>query len=323
MNSYPKESAGKKATTNVPICHTKDSIKDVRARIVKNADDIETFNYIYVLDDEKKLKGVFSIKKIFSKQDNLFAEEVMDKNIVFAHPYTDQERVAVLAIKNNIKAVPIIKKDGTFLGVVPSDIILDILHQEHTEDMLLSAGIYKKDNLLDASAKTLAKIRLPWLIVGLFGGILAAQIITYFEATISERIILASFIPLILYVSNAVAIQTQTLYIRNLAISTFSQKNYFLKELKISLVIGSVLALIVFLISTIMFKDLIIAGILGASILLTIITAIFMATAITWILFRIKLDPALGSGPFGTIIADITSLLIYFLVASAFFSYYV
>lgn len=323
MNNYPKESAGKKATLNVPTCHSKDSIKEVRAKIIENSNNIETFNYVYVLNDEKKLKGIFSIKRLFSGKDNLLAEEIMDKNIVFAHPYTDQERVAVLAIKNNIKAVPVIKKDGIFLGVVPSDTILDILHQEHTEDMLLSAGIYKKDNFSDASAGALAKIRLPWLIVGLFGGIIAAQIITYFESTLSEKIILASFIPLILYISNSVAIQTQTLYIRNLAMSTFSQKNYFLKELKVSLIIGLVLSSIIFLAFIATSQGVLIATILSTSILITITIAIFMATTITWTLFKIKMDPALGSGPFGTIITDITSLLIYFFVASVFLSYYI
>jgi len=327
MNNYPKESAGKKATLNVPTCHSKDSIKEVRTKIIENSNNIETFNYVYVLNDEKKLKGVFSIKKLFSKKDNLFAEEIMDKNIVFVHPYTDQEKVAVLAIKNNIKAVPVVKKDGTFLGVVSSDKILDILHQEHTEDILLSAGIYKKDHfsekMIDTPAKTLAKIRLPWLIIGLFGGIVAAQIITYFESTLSEKIILASFIPLILYISNAVAIQTQTLYIRNLAINSFAQKDYLLKELKISMIIGAILSLILFLISIIAYKDFITATIISVSILLTIATAILMAMAITWGLFKMKLDPALGSGPFGTIIADIASLLIYFFVASTFLSYYI
>lgn len=323
MSNYPKESAGEKVTPRVPVCHAKERIKDVRKKIIKNANDIETFNYVYVLDDDKKLKGIFSIKQLFSGKDDLLAEEAMDENFVFAHPYTDQEQVAILAVKNGIKAIPVIKKDGTFLGVVPSDAILNILHQEHTEDILLSAGIHKKDGLSTASASSLAKIRLPWLIVGLFGGMIAAQIIAYFESTLSEKIILASFIPLILYISNAVAIQTQTLYIRNLATNTFSQRVYFLKELRVSLIIGLTLSLIVFLIFLTTSQGILIATILSTSILIAITTSIFMAMTITWILSKIKMDPALGSGPFGTIISDITSLLIYFFVASVFLSYHI
>lgn len=323
MSNYPKESAGEKVTPRVPVCHAKERIKDVRKKIIKNANDIETFNYVYVLDDDKKLKGIFSIKQLFSGKDDLLAEEAMDENFVFAHPYTDQEQVAILAVKNGIKAIPVIKKDGTFLGVVPSDAILNILHQEHTEDILLSAGIHKKDGLSTASASSLAKIRLPWLIVGLFGGMIAAQIIAYFESTLSEKIILASFIPLILYISNAVAIQTQTLYIRNLATNTFSQRVYFLKELRVSLIIGLTLSLIVFLIFLATSQGILIATILSTSILIAITTSIFMAMTITWILSKIKMDPALGSGPFGTIISDITSLLIYFFVASVFLSYHI
>ena len=136
---------------------------------------------------------------------------------------TDQERVAHLALKYNIKAVPVVSKDHTFLGVVPSDKILEILNREHTEDVLRFAGVRHKhspvqDVLLDQSPLTHVKSRLPWLVIGLLGGVLAAFVIGIFEETLAHELLLAAFIPAIVYMADAVGSQTQMLFVRALAV---------------------------------------------------------------------------------------------------------
>ncbi len=322
--NYSKESAGSRMINKVPLCSINDKIVDVRDRMFKEASSLETINYVYVVQ-QNKLVGVFSLKEIFQRKDNESVINFMIKDIVKIKPEQDQERAAYLAIKHNLKAIPVVDKNNMFLGVIPSDIILSILHEENIEDLFLSVGLNKKDGfsnrIIDAPVKLLAKIKLPWLIVGLFGGILAAQVTTLFEEPLKSHFILAAFIPLIVYMADAVGSQTQTLFIRNLTINNFSHKKYFIKEIKVGLLISIVLSLIIFVIASLLAKQILIGFILAVSLFLTILTAIIISMFIPNLLFKLGKDPALGSGPFGTIIADISSLLIYFIVASALLQY--
>ncbi len=317
---YPPESAGKKMVSNVPTCNSKNTVSEVKNMIFKKASDLETFNYVYVID-KGKLVGVFSIQEVFRRTDKTIVETFMKINVISVKPYSDQEKVAILAIKHNLKAIPVADKSRDFLGVVPSDTILDILHNEHVEDMLLSVGVHEPDGfsakIEKASPKELVKMRLPWLIIGLFGGMLAAIITALFEEPLSEHFILATFIPLILYMAGAVSAQTQTLYVRSLAMNHISQKDYFIKEIKVGLLMGTILSLLMLFASFLMFDTFITGLILAVSLFITIGFTIFITIVIVWGLFTKGKDPALGSGPFGTIVSDISALIIYFFVATA------
>ncbi len=319
LKNYPKESAGKEMTASVPLCSSSDTVSKIKKEILAKSSNLETINYIYVLD-EKQLVGVFSLKEIFKRKENEKVESFMDRETVKINPYTDREKAVFLAIKHNLKAIPVTDKNNYFLGVIPSDVILEILHKEHIEDLFLSAGIQKKDDfslkIIKSPVKVLAKIRMPWLIVGLLGGVLAAQIAGFFEEPLKNHFILAAFIPLIVYMADAVGAQTQTLYIRSLAIDSFSQKKYFLKEIKVGIIVASVLSFLIFFISLAISGSTLIGFILATSLFLTILAAIIISLIIVWTLSRKNKDPALGSGPFGTIIADIASLTIYFTVAT-------
>jgi len=314
---YPRESAGREMISNVPLCGPSDTVSEIREKIFSRASELETINYVYVLDRER-LVGIFSLKEIFKREGGKVVESFMDKNIIKIRPYADREKAAILAVRHNLKAIPVTGEEDRFLGVIPSDVILKILHKEHVEDLFLSAGIQEgfSAKIIDAPIRILAKIRMPWLIVGLLGGVLAAQIARFFEEPLKTHFILAAFIPLIVYMADAVGAQTQTIYIRSLAINRFSQKEYFLKEIKVGILMGLVLSLLIFLISLIISGDALISTILSLSLFLTVLMAIVISMAIVQILSKMGKDPALGSGPFGTIIADISSLLIYFAIAS-------
>jgi magnesium transporter len=322
-SKYPPESAGRRMIENVPIVQPEETILNIKKRLFKEIGNLETINYVYVVEKSGKLVGVFSIKEIFRRPENTKIKEIMKTKLITARPYTDQERVAIFALKNNLKSIPVVDKDEKFLGVVPSDIILDILHFEHVEDILKLGGISKivdtlPDSLIKTPIRTLTEARLPWLILGLFGGILAAQIISFFESSLKTHFILAAFIPLIVYMADAVGTQTQTLTVRNLAFeSQISFKKYLLKEIKISLLIGLVLGVLLSLISIFWHNQPPYIGlILGISLFLTVVSAIFIGFLIPYALQKFKKDPAIGSGPFATIITDVASLAIYFSVGS-------
>lgn len=316
--SYPSESAGRRMVDNVPMALSGERISHIRKRLFEKGEDFETLNYIYILDKDNKLIGVLSLKAVFQKSEEAKIEDLMVKGPVTVRPSTDQERVAILALKHNLKAIPVVNKENIFLGVVPSDVILEILHAENVEDMLRFAGISKRNTVLTkVPVSIMAKLRLPWLIFGLLGGLLAAQIVSFFEDALTVHFVLAAFIPLIVYMADAVGVQAQTLFIRNLALdSRLDIRNYFFKEIKISLIIALILGGLLAVISFLWFDLLAIGIILGLSLFLTVVCACLIAILIPWLLQNLKKDPAIGSGPFATILRDVLSLLVYFSIAS-------
>jgi len=320
---FPIESAGRKMIEQVPLCYLNNTILDVRKIIFQEIKELETINYIYVVDKNKKLIGVFSIKELFRQEERTLVKEIVEKELIKIRPYTDQEKVVILALKNNLKSIPVVDKNDKFLGVVPSDIILDILYSENIEDFLNMAGIKSPlQKILKGSALYLFKIRIPWLVLGLLGGIMGATIITFFEGSLKENFILASFIPLILYMSGAVGNQTEILLIRNMIIDRkINIWKYLFRELKTSLFIALILISLLFLISLIFFNaPYHISIILSSSLFIGIFVSVLVGVLIPYILKGIGKDPAIGSGPFSTIIRDVLSLIIYFTIATSLLS---
>ena len=316
---FPNESAGRKMIEQVPLCYLDNTILDVRKMLLKEMKNLETINYIYVVNKNRKLVGVFSIKEIFRSPEKTLIKEITEKEVVKVRPYADQEKVAILALENNLKSIPVVDKNSKLLGVVPSDIILDILHSENVEDFLKMAGINSPlQKILKGSAFYLFKVRIPWLILGLLGGIVGATIIAFFEGPLKENFILASFIPLILYMSGAVGNQTEILLIRNMAIDNkISVWKYFFRELWTSLFIALILASLLFLISLFFFNaPYYISIILSSSLFIGIFVSVLIGVFMPYILKGFGKDPAIGSGPFSTITRDVLSLIIYFTIAN-------
>jgi len=318
MNKYPLNTAGRNIVKNIPICHPNDAVSDVKELLFKTTDALETINYIYVVDKSNKLIGVFSVKDIF-RRSQAKVREIMETNIIKVKPYTDQEKVAILALQKNLKSIPVVDKSNKLIGIVPSDIILDILNAENIEDFLKMAGINSPlQKLFKGSAWYLFKARIPWLILGLLGGILGAIIITYFEGPLKEHFILASFIPLMLYMSGAVGNQTEVLFIRNTVLdSKLSVGRYFFREIRTGFLIALSLSVLLFLISFILFNASYYVGlILGLSLFLAVFSAISIGILMPCILRKLGKDPAIGSGPFATILRDVLALIIYFAITS-------
>ena len=308
-------------TARVPLATIEKTIGEVQEIISEKIKEFETINYIYVIDGNQKLIGVFSIKEIFQRAKETRVTEIMITALIKCRASTHREKVAILALKNNLKAIPVVDKEDKFLGVVTSDNILDVLHQENIEDVLLAGGIVPFDKglkeLATVSAGTLIRVRLPWLLLGLLGGVFAAQIIGFFENTLRSQVLLALFIPVIVYISDAVATQTETLVIRGIALDAkLSLKKYFFREIKIGIFLALILGAILAGIVTFWWQKMSLGIILGLAIFFSISLSVIVAMLIPLILQRFKKDPAFGSGPLATIITDILSIAVYFLIAN-------
>lgn len=305
--------------TKVPQVSKDQSVGEVLL-LIRKRKNWETINYIYVLDKTKKLIGVVAIKELLRCDDKTLIKSIMKKDPAGVSASSPQEKAAMTAIHYNIKAVPIFKTGSReFLGTVGTDKILEILHQEHVEDFLKFSGItklHKTVDILKANHWRLFRARLPWLLIGLIGGIAGVFILGQFENILKKEIALSFFIPVIIYISNAIAIQSQVLLIRRLASKTVNPQKFLTRELHVSVWLGIVSALIIAGFAGFWLGDPWIALTVGLAIFASTIVAVIIAITIPLVLFAAKKDPALGSGPFATSIQDISTILIYFLIAS-------
>ena len=318
---YLPETAGAVMTDAVPIVGTTTTVAEVETILLEQADTFATINYIYVTDAAGALVGVVSIGELFGTSKQTTMRSVMKTKLYTVTADTDQELAARLAVAHNIKAIPVIDDARRLLGVVTADVILQIIKHETTEDFLRIAGATGDSSaaaaLIDASATFHIKQRLPWLLVGLLGGTFAAFVVSSFETILAEQVAIAAFIPLVVYLADAVGGQILIIYIRSLALRPqLNMRSYFAREVSINLVLGVVLAIAIAVISYLWFGSGALSIVLLLSVFATVIAAMVIGLLLPWTFHLLGRDPAIASGPFATVIIDVISLLIYFSVAT-------
>ncbi|MBI4135502.1 magnesium transporter [Candidatus Uhrbacteria bacterium] len=305
----------------VPIFSPTTKVREVVEHITDKRHDFESVNYIYLVDG-KKLVGVCSVKELLKTPGDTPVLSIAQRKIITTHPHATLERAAILAIQHGIKAVPVQDREEIFLGVVGTDTILQTLHREHTEDLLRMGGveIVEQKHILEMVTDRighLVRIRLPWLILGLLGGFVATFVVSRFEEVLSRTLALAFFMPLVVYMASAVGAQTQTIFIRASAIKKLSPAKYIGREIIVDIILGLALAAILGLYAIIFTRHTSLAFAVSIALFIAVVFAGVIAIFIPWLLMHLKKDPAIGAGPFGTVIQDILSLVVYFLVATA------
>jgi len=320
MDKYPHKTAGRIMTDKVPAVGDNSTVGDVEALLIRESANFETINYVYLLDAGKKLSGVISLKELFRSPKSKLVKELTPERVISVHVHTDQERAALLALKYNLKALPVVDKENRFLGVITSDSILRILDNEAVENILRFGGVAHfgtYDSVLNISIFKALKHRLPWLIIGLFGGLLTAGLVGSFKEIISQHIILAAFIPLIVYMADSVSTQMEAFIIRDLATEpNLKFFKYFYRQLGIVVIIGIITSAGLYGINMAITRDGTISAILAIALFIAIISSVSTGLIIPYLFGKLSLDPANASGPIGTIVQDFLSVFIYFTVAT-------
>jgi magnesium transporter len=324
---YPPRTAGSRAITAFPRAKIGDTVRNVENMLTEKAKDFETIDYVYVVDENEVLLGVASIKEIHSSTKDVNIEDLMTKKLVFVHLLTHQERIVYLALSHGIKAVPVVDKHNHLLGIVPYDVILKVFNEEISEDIFRFGGIFhkigKEYSTDKASTLTMIKTRTPWLIIGVLGGILTASIISNFEVVLSTLLALAAFAPVLAYLSDAVGTQSETLVVRSLAIDPqLSLKSYFLREFSVACALAFICGGLLSVTALIGWQDPVLSLIVGLSMFLSIVAAVLISTGFPFIFIKLNIDPAIAAGPFATMISDVSTITIYFAVATGLLIYF-
>jgi magnesium transporter len=312
------EIAAAHLASHVPVAHAHETVHSIRSALAGPFDAVEC---VCVVDDGGVLHGVVSLVDLFAAKPEASIGSIARLDWPRAGPSDDQEIVAARAFHAHVPCVPIVAGGGALLGVVPASSLLSIARQEHVEDLHRLAGIRREAvhvrGELRASPGRQAQRRLPWLLFGLVGSLGAAGIVSGFESVLASNMALAFFVPMIVYLADAIGTQTEAVVVRALSLGSFSLRELLWGELLTGAVIGTALGALALPAVALLFGDLRIAIAVGLSILAAGTVATTIGLLLPWTLHRCGSDPALGSGPVATIIQDMLSILIYFALAIA------
>ena len=316
LMNYAENSAGGIMDVNFVSANWNWNVKEALNKLREQVENVDQIYTIYVVDSSNKFKGILSLKRFLYAKDNTLIKDIFKKDSIFVNVNEQAETVASKMEKYDLVVIPVIDKTNKLLGRITIDDALDVIKEEAEKDYQMASGISEKIESTD-SLFIISRARLPWLLIGMLGGILGAYVIGFFENQIKENAVMASFIPLILAMGGNVGVQSSAIIVQSLANNTLNYgsilKKLF-KELLVALFNGIICALIALIFCWITKSDFSLALTIGVSLVAVFTYAGLFGTFIPLILNKYKIDPALATGPFITTTNDIIGLLIYFLI---------
>ncbi|PTL38802.1 magnesium transporter [Alkalicoccus saliphilus] len=322
LMNYPPETAGRIMNNRYVWINKHYTIGEAIEKLKHFVELAEYLNYLYVIDDDKKLVGVISYRDLLLAEVDELVEDVMYSRVVKADVSMDQEDAAMLINRYDFVSLPVVDEEERLVGIITVDDVLDVLIQEANEDIERLSASGKS---IDFNTKPVvaAYRRLPWLIGLLFVGLISGGIISGFEDTLGAVVALAFFMPMIAGMTGNTGTQSLAVVVRGLVTEdlTFRQTLHLIfRELRVGILIGITCGILIFLIALFWQGSAILGFVVGASLLMTLIIGTLAGTIIPLVLYKLNIDPAIASGPLITTINDILSLLIYFGIATALLS---
>ncbi|MEW2921011.1 MULTISPECIES: magnesium transporter [Flavobacteriaceae] len=287
-------------------------VKEMRAQ----AENVTRVHSIYVVDDEGKLKGRLSLKDLLTTSTKTHIKDVYIAKVDAVNVNEKGEEVAKIMSKYDLEAIPVVDEIGRLVGRITIDDIVDVIREEADRDYQMAAGISQGVEA-DDSIWELTRARLPWLILGLLGGLGAAAIMGGFEEMISKHAVLFYFTPLIAAMAGNVGVQSSAIIVQGLANDDLkgSVSHRLIKEMLLALLNGLILALLLLLFTWIWKGAFATALAISLSLVVVIVVAGLIGTFIPLFLHKRNIDPAIATGPFITTSNDIFGILIYFWIA--------
>ena len=318
---YPENSAGSLMTIEVVDLKKEMRVDQALNYIRRIGLDKETINVCYVMDKNRKLEGIIPIRKLILSEPDETIENIMETNIISVHTLDDQEDIANIFRKYDLLAIPVVDKEDRLVGIITIDDIVDIIEQENTEDFQRMAAMQPSDEeYLKTSVVELAKHRVTWLLILMISATLTGSIIQKYQDVLYSVAILTSFIPMLMDTAGNAGSQSATLIIRGLALEEINLNDILRvmwKELRISILVGIVLAVVNFARILIMQQASVwVAATVSFSMIITVILAKVIGGSFPILAKKIGLDPAIMAGPLITTIVDALALTAYFSIAS-------
>lgn len=321
---HREDSAGGIMALEIVAVQENSTVDRAIEEIRKKAEEVEDLYNVYVVDEAGRLTGMVTVRDLILAPGTTRIADIMERDILAVPVTMDQEEVANFARKYDLVSIPVVDEHKRLLGRITIDDIIDVMEEEATEDIHKMAGLVDEEEVRERAIFRIVRARIPWLVWGLFGGLISATVMVRFETSLKEQIVLAYFVPVIMAMAGNIGIQSSALVVRGLATGEITAQDYLarcLKEVGISVMNGLILASILFLVVAVGWHNqdsqpYRLALLISLALIAVIIIAGILGSTIPLILKKLNIDPALATGPFITTSNDITGLFIYLTIAS-------
>lgn len=320
---YQEDTAGGLMSSDFVYVDEEATVKEAIKAVRAYADEFDHIYHLYVLSKEGVLLGMVHLKYLLITPLKEKVKSVMEDDLIYVNAELDQEEVATIMEKYDLVAIPVVDSNKKMLGRITIDDIVDVIHEEASEDISKFAGLSEEQERTD-SVFTITRIRLPWLLVALVLELLGAILLQNYEAFLKEMVIATFFIPVVMAMGGSSGTQAAIVMVRGLSNDGMWSTNLFkklLKEFAVAILNGIICALALFIGTSVLFPQVPLKFVLSLSValLLVIISATMLGSGIPLFLKKLGSDPAIATGPFVTTTNDIIGIVIYLSVISMFF----
>ena len=316
--SYPENTAGGLMAKELIKVNDEWAVLRCVREMRKQAEEVDKVYTIYVVDDDDVLLGTLSLKKLLLSPEKTFIKNIYNEKVFSVKANSDDEEVANIMEKYDLIVLPVVDDLNRLIGRITIDDVVDVMKEEAMEDYNKASGISEQVDASD-NIVTLTRARLPWLLIGLMGGIMGAEVIGIFD--IENNIELAFFTPLIAAMGGNVGVQSAAIIVQGLAsnnLGMVSLAQRLIKELGVALLNGIICSGLIMIITSLIGYPNSISFTVSISLMAVIIFAALFGTFIPLVLDKYKIDPALATGPFITTVNDVLGLFIYFMIGKLF-----
>lgn len=315
---YDEDTAGGLMGTEMIVVNENWSMPKCMEEMRKQAEDMDEIYYVYVVDDDERLRGVLPLKKMITNPSVSKIKHVMKREPISVREDDSIEDVAQTIEKYDLVALPVVDSIGRLVGRITIDDVMDEIREQHEREYQLASGISQD---VESSDKVWLQTaaRLPWLLIGMLGGLSNSFILGGFEGNLAANPKMALFIPLIGGTGGNVGIQSSAIIVQSLANNSLRSDKVvpqMLKEIVVALINASIISLLVFVFNFFLLGDKRITAAVSLSLFSVVMFASIFGTIVPMLLDRLKIDPALATGPFITITNDIIGMVIYMTICS-------
>ncbi|MDZ7597218.1 MAG: magnesium transporter [Desulfobacterales bacterium] len=316
--SYRDDTAGGIMVTDFIALRQDCTAREAIASLQKEYQDVEMPFYLYAVDENGHLVGVSSLRQLVLVPPETPLKAFMTTDVFSVQTDMDQEEVAKMVARYDILAVPVVDESHRLVGIVTVDDVIDIFRAEATEDILKMAGV--GDEFIETkSISKSTRTRLPWLFASCLGGIVAFYVINHFESSLSRFAYLAAFIPVIMGMGGNIGTQSSTIVVRGLATGRLSVRDIrtvVFKELVIGGMLGVFYGLLIGAVAQVSYSRLSFALAVALAVLSSMSVAALVGSLVPMFFARLNIDPAVATGPFVTTAIDIISVFFYFQIST-------
>ncbi len=321
---YDEESAGGIMQKELVVMSSGATVQEAIDRIRSLADEVEDLHLVFVEETDQTLVGILPLEKLILAHPEAPIFEIMETQFISVKPEVDQEEVAKIFRKYDVVSLPVVDHDNRLLGRITVDDVVEVMEEEASEDLLKMAGTHEDELVYSNDVFRISRYRLPWLLTNLVGGFFTGYLMWLFKVTLKEVLVLVVFVPMVIGMGGNAGVQSSTIMVRGLATGAIDLERLMrliFKEIRVAMIMGMACGVVGGLVAFLWQGKAALGMVVGLSMMGAISVANVMGALFPVLFQKMKIDPAVASGPLVTTANDVTGILIYMGISTLFIKY--